>query len=264
LRTIVETKRAEVAALRPRRDALEAAARAAARPRAFESALTADGDTVAVIAEIKRRSPGAGDIRPELDPAELARAYAEAGASAVSVLTDSVYFGGSLEDVVTVRDAVSLPILRKDFTLDPLQLFEARAAGADAVLLIVRILDRETLRALLALAGELGLAALVEVHDAGELDRALEAGARLLGINNRDLTNFTSDLAVTEELVAAVPDEATLVSESGIRTGADVARVGRAGVDAVLVGEAILVVPRPAERVKDLVGHPRAGRNRRG
>jgi indole-3-glycerol phosphate synthase len=264
LHNIVETKRAEIMALGSRRGAFEATARAAPRPRAFGDALTVDANTVSVIAEVKRRSPGAGDIRPELDAAELARAYADAGASAVSVLTDGVYFGGSLEDLAAVREAVTLPVLRKDFTLDPVQVYEARSAGADAVLLIVRILDDETLRELLDLAGELGLAALVEVHDAPELDRALEAGARLLGINNRDLVTFRSDLAVTEDLAAAVPDEATVVSESGIRSPEDVARVGRAGADAVLVGEAILVVPRPGERVKDLTGIPRARRDHGG
>ncbi|MEJ2205637.1 MAG: indole-3-glycerol phosphate synthase TrpC [Gemmatimonadota bacterium] len=196
LESIVHTKLDELSRLRARRREVERRARDAPPPRDFERALSA-GPGVSLIAECKRRSPGAGDIRPHLDPAALSRGYEAAGASAVSVLTDSTYFGGSLADLERARDATSIPILRKDFTLDPLQILEARGAGADAVLLIVRILDDATLVGLLAESEDAGLAALVETHDASELRRALNAGARIVGVNNRDLASFTTDLETT-------------------------------------------------------------------
>lgn len=258
LQAIVATKREEITSLRPRARALESAAAGAPPPRDFLGALL--GPTVAVIAEVKRRSPGAGEIRPGLDPAALAREYQEAGASALSVLTDADYFGGGLADLEAARTATSLPALRKDFTLDPLQVVEARAAGADAILLIVRILPDTALRELRELAESLGMAALVEVHTPGELDRALASGATLIGVNNRDLATFRTDLAVTESLLEALPESGTLVSESGIRTGEDVARLGRAGVHAVLVGESILRTPVPGDQVRMLAGHPRRPR----
>ncbi|HSG47336.1 MAG TPA: indole-3-glycerol phosphate synthase TrpC [Longimicrobiales bacterium] len=255
LRAIVATKREEVAALRPRSRELEAAAGAAEPPRDFRRALEAG--SVAVIAEVKRRSPGAGEIRPGLDPGALALEYQEAGAAALSVLTDARYFGGSLDDLGAARRASALPALRKDFTLDPLQVLEARAAGADAILLIARILEDEPLRELRVLAESLGMTALVEVHTPRELDRALAAGAEVVGVNNRDLATFRTDLAVTESLLEALPTTGVLVSESGIRTGEDVARLGRAGVHAVLVGESILREAVPGARVRALAGHPR-------
>jgi indole-3-glycerol phosphate synthase len=255
LARIVETKRDEVGRLRPRAAELRDRARDLPPTRDFTAAL-AGGDTVSVIAEVKRRSPGAGEIRPLLDPGRLAETYRRSGAAALSVLTDREYFGGSLDDLAAARTASGLPALRKDFTIDPLHVVEARAHGADAVLLIVRILPQGLLEELLGLAAELGLAALVEVHDGPELARAVEAGARIVGINNRDLATFDTDLAVTEGLVDRLPDDAVTVSESGIRGGADVARVGRAGVDAVLVGEAILREPEPGLKVGELAGHP--------
>lgn len=258
LRRILATKRAEVEALRPRAGELEATAAKAPPARGFAAALV--GGCVAVIAEVKRRSPGAGEIRPGLDPGALAAEYAGAGASALSVLTDRDYFGGSLDDLRAARSAAALPALRKDFTVDPIQVWEARAAGADAILLIVRILDDASLRGLRELAEGLGMDALVEVHTPVELRRAVDSGARVVGVNNRDLKTFRTDLAVTESLLPSLPEDAILVSESGIRSGSDVARLGRAGVHAVLVGESILRAPDPAAMVRELASSPRAPR----
>lgn len=262
LTRIVATKEAEIDALRPRAAEFRDRARAAAPARDFERAL-ARRARVRVIAEVKRRSPGAGDIRPELDPAALARTYAENGAAALSVLTDTPWFGGRLDDLVAARGAVDLPALRKDFTLDRIQIDEARAAGADAILLIVRILDESRLADLHGYALERGMAALVEVHDAGELERALDVGARIVGINNRDLATFSTDLAVTEGLLDRLPAGTVVVSESGIRGAADVARLGRSGVDAVLVGETILRAASPGGMVAQLAAAPRAAEARR-
>jgi indole-3-glycerol phosphate synthase len=257
LARIVETKRAEIEALRPSADELGARAGDTPPARDFRGALVKD--RVAVISEVKRRSPGAGEIRPGLDPAEMARTYEASGAAALSVLTDRDYFGGSLDDLRAAREAVAIPALRKDFTLDPLQVVEARGAGADAVLLIVRILEDAPLRELRELAESLGMAALVEVHTAAELERAVSSGATIIGVNNRDLSTFRTDLAVTEALLPRLPDQGVLVSESGIRTGEDVERLGRAGVHAVLVGESILRQADPGARVAELAAHPRAG-----
>ncbi len=250
----MERKRAEVAALRGRADALEEALDGAPPPRDFRGALGRPG-SVCLVAECKRRSPGAGAIRPDLVPEELARAYAGAGASALSVLTDADFFGGSLEDLRAARSA-GLPVLRKDFTLDTLQLIEARGAGADAVLLIVRILDDETLSRLHTAATALGMSVLVEAHDTAELERAVRIGADLIGINNRDLATFTTDLDTTLRLLADVPDDVVVVSESGIRSRRDVDRLGAAGVDAILVGEALLSAADPATAAAALVGVP--------
>ena len=252
LERIVGTKRREIARLRPRAEELEAGARAAPPPRDFRAALAGSGE-VALIAEVKRRSPGAGPIRPGLDPAELAAAY-ESGASALSVLTDREYFGGSLADLRAARAATRLPVLRKDFLLSGVQLLEARAAGADAVLLIVAVLDDGELRRLRLLAEGLGMAALVEVHDAREMARALSSGATLVGINNRNLRDFTTRLATTAEVMGAAGDGIVLVSESGIGSRADVAWLGGRGVDAVLVGTTLLSAPGPGEMARELAG----------
>lgn len=259
LRRIVETKRRELDALRPRARELEA--RLADAPAPLDVPAHLDrGAEVALIAEVKRRSPGAGEIRPGLDPVALARGYAGAGASAISVLTDGPWFGGSLEDLGAVRAAVSVPLLRKDFTLDPLHVLEGRSAGADLILLIVRILEDTLLRDLIAMVQGLGMAALVEVHDEAELERALGAGARIVGINNRDLSTFTTDLETTLRLLERLPDDVLVVSESGIRTPGDVDRLGRGGVAAVLVGEALLRAEDPSARAAELVGRTRAPR----
>ncbi len=262
LSRIVRTKRQEVKELRSRRSTLEAALGNQSPPRDFGAAL-GGGDSVSLIAECKRRSPGAGSIRPELDPAELAQGYEQAGASAISVLTDHSYFGGSLSDLRAARDSVSIPVLRKDFTLDPLQVIEARASGADAVLLIARILDDASLRLLYDEATSMELGVLVEVHDARELERALQIGVEIVGINNRDLATFTTELETTLRLLEDLPDTVVVVSESGIRSRDDVERLGAAGVDAILVGESLLSVEDPAEAARSLVGVGR-GERRRG
>lgn len=256
LARIVASKREEVAALAPRRAALRAAAEAAPAPRPFDAALRA-GPCVGLIAEIKRRSPSAGPIRPDLAVADVARSYAAAGAAALSVLTDREYFGGSLEDLAAARAAVALPILRKDFVVDEAQVWEARAAGADAVLLIVRILDDAQLRGLHALARGLGLGVLVEVHDAAELERALAAGATVVGVNNRDLDTFRTDLAVTLALAGSVPAVGVLVAESGIGGPEAVDRLAAAGVDAVLVGESLMRAGDIEAAARALASRPR-------
>jgi indole-3-glycerol phosphate synthase len=193
-----------------------------------------------VIAEVKKASPSRGVIRPDFDPVALARAYAAAGAAAVSVLTDAPFFQGALTHLTAVRGAVLLPLLRKDFHIEPYQLWEARAAGADAALLIVAALPGPALGELLGLCREVGLTPLVEVHDGAELAVALESGADLVGVNNRDLRSFAVRLETTLDLLPAVPPAAVFVSESGIRTAKDAARLAAAGVDAILVGEGLL------------------------
>lgn len=257
---IVLTKRAEVERLHPERTFLRAEAEGAPPARPFEAALRRGGE-VALIAEIKRRSPSAGWIREELGVEAVARAYAEAGAAALSVLTDRDYFGGALSDLEAARGAVSLPVLRKDFVIDPLQLWEARAAGADGVLLIARILDDSELRDLLALAGELGMGVLVEVHTAAEMERAVDSGAAVIGINSRDLDTFHTDLGVALALASLIPGDRVVVGESGIRSAADVDRLGEAGADAILVGESLMRAPDIGAAAAALVGRPRRPRS---
>lgn len=257
---ILETKREEVGRLRRRRNALEERAADAPSPRGIVRALRARGD-VAVIAEFKRRSPSAGSLAEGADPAEVAARYADGGAAALSVLTDGPYFGGSLDDLAAAREATELPVLRKDFLVDPVQILEARAAGADGVLLIARALDGGRLDELLEAAGELGMDALVEVHSEEELERAVTAGARLVGVNARDLTSFAVDLALSERLVGRVPAGRTAVAESGIRGEPDVRRMAAAGADAVLVGGWLMT--RGPEAVRELSGVPRRGRRPR-
>jgi indole-3-glycerol phosphate synthase len=259
LARIVETKRREVLELAGTGPELRSRAADAPPARGFAAALRTPAE-VRLLAEVKRRSPSAGDIRPGADPAEVARAYHEGGAAALSVLTDREYFGGSLDALRAARAAVPLPIIRKDFVVDPLQIWEARAAGADAVLLIVRILDDARLGEFLGLAGELGLDALVEAHDAGELERARAAGATLLGVNNRDLDNFVTDLGLSFRLAPGVPAGLTLVAESGITSAADVDRLGAAGIDAILVGESLMRQPDLRAATAALVGRPRVAR----
>mgnify|MGYP001163276973 CR=1 FL=1 len=260
LAEIVRTKHEELAVLRERTSELEALLDRAPPVRDFRAALTRPGQ-VALIAECKRRSPGAGPIRPGLEPGDLTRCYESAGAAALSVLTDERYFGGSNGDLMEARKATEIPILRKDFTLDSLQVQEARALGADAVLLIVRILSDEALGVLLAEAETLGMQALVEVHDAHDLDRALRAGAGIVGINNRDLATFTSDLGTTLTLLEQISSDAVVVSESGIRDVQDVVRLGRGGVDAILVGETLLRAPDPGAAAAELSRVPRVERS---
>ena len=259
LQRIVKTKQEEVEALRKNVSELRARAEAAPPARDFVGSLRG-GPSVAVIAEIKRRSPGAGAIRIDLDPLGLGPRYESGGAAALSVLTDREYFGGSLEDLSAVGGLVKIPILRKDFVIDESQVYEARAAGADAILLIVRILDDARLRSLRTLAEELGMCVLVEAHDRTEVERGLASGAGLLGINNRNLRTFETRIDVTLSLADRVPSNVVLVSESGIHTAADVRSVGEKGVDAVLVGESLLRQEDPGEGVTVLAGQEKAPR----
>ena len=243
---IVAHKGEELAAvrrLRPLADVI-AAARDQSPPRGFGQALRQPG--LSVIAEVKRKSPAKGVLNQAVDPAQQAGLYAQAGARAVSILTDQRYFDGTNADLEAVRRAVSLPLLRKDFTIDEYHVYEARSIGADAILLIVRALDQSQLTGLQALAWELGMDVLVEVHDAAEIERALAAGSAIVGINNRDLATMTVDLAATVRLRALIPASVTLVSESGIRGPEDVRTVTRVGVNAILVGEALMAAGDPA------------------
>jgi indole-3-glycerol phosphate synthase len=242
LAEILEHKRRELAQAREREpgDALARRARTRSEaPRGFRRALES-GERPRVIAELKRRSPSKGEIRPDFDAVACARAYAAAGAAALSVLTDERFFGGSLALLAEVREAVSLPLLRKDFILDAYQVDEARVYGADAVLLIAAALDASALRSLAAHAESLGMDALVEVHDERELEAALAAGADLIGINNRDLRTFQVDLGVTERLAGKIPEGCIVVAESGIFTPSDWERLTAAGAHAFLVGEALM------------------------
>ena len=256
LERIVRSKRAEVEALRTVRADLSDAAGDVPAPRPVLEPLGRSAN-VSLIAEVKRRSPAAGDIDAGLDPLALAAEYEEGGASAISVLTDSRWFGGSLDDLLDVRDACGVPVLRKDFVIDPVQVTEARAFRADLVLLIVRILDPVLMRDLRAMIHDMGMTALVEAHDEWEVEAALEAGASLVGVNNRDLSVFRTDLAVTERLARYVPADVLLVSESGIASAEDVARVAAAGADAVLVGEALVRSGDRCGMVAEMAGVPR-------
>lgn len=259
LSQIVADKWEEVARLARQGPEIRARAGDAPAPRDFVGALSAPS-AVSLIAEVKRRSPGAGPILMDLDPRALASAYEEAGASALSVLTDNRYFGGSGDDLSVARAAVAIPVLRKDFVLAEVQVLEARALGADAVLLIARILSDAMLRELRESAEAFGMAALVEVHDEAEMKRALNAGATLIGINNRNLRDFTTRLETTLSLMDFAPRSVALVSESGIRSRPDVQMLGNAGIDAILVGEALLRAGSPGERAQELSGVPRSPR----
>ncbi|MDR1214662.1 MAG: indole-3-glycerol phosphate synthase TrpC [Propionibacteriaceae bacterium] len=216
----------------------------------FERALAAGG--LSFICEVKRASPSKGLIAADFDPVSIARQYAAAGASAISVLTEPEFFLGSDDYLAQIAAAVTTPTLRKDFVVDPYQIYQARTLGAAAVLLICRLLSGTQLADWLALAGDLGLACLVETHDQAEIDQAVTAGARLIGVNNRDLATFQVDLALTERLAGALPDQVTLVAESGVHSPGDVARLRRAGVDAVLVGERLMTAPDKAQALDQL------------
>lgn len=259
LQEILAAKQREVAEARSRRPlaALEAAARArvgADPPRGFRARLVRpSGQPVRVIAEVKRGSPSAGPIRPDADPRAIGREYEAAGAAAISVLTDKEFFLGELGFLTQVREAVRLPLLRKDFLVDPYQVVEAVAAGADAVLLIVAALDDARLGELMAVARQWGLDALVEAHSQDEAGRALDAGADLLGVNHRDLATLAMDMGLTARIRAQVPEHVVLVGESGIRSAADVAALGRQGVDAVLVGEHLMAAPSPGQALAALL-----------
>jgi indole-3-glycerol phosphate synthase len=258
LNRIYAAKREEVAARRAEVPLEEVSRAAALAPpaRDFVGALRAHRP--AIIAEIKRASPSKGDILPGLDPTAVARDYAAAGAAALSVLTD-VHFKGTLEDLRTVRAAVDLPILRKDFIFDSYQIYEARAAGADCILLIAAMLEERIIGELAGLAARLGMAALIEVHDRTELAATERMGARLVGINNRDLHTFRTTLATTEDLLSGYSGGALIVAESGIETAADIARLTTAGASAFLIGESLLRDGRPRDRLLELTGPLTAG-----
>ncbi|MFN7563272.1 MAG: indole-3-glycerol phosphate synthase TrpC [Prosthecobacter sp.] len=251
---IIAQKHLEVQRLLPRAEKLRAAAALRDDVRSFYDALRADPTRLSMIAEVKRASPSAGTIAADFDPLTIARGYEKAGANALSVLTDEKYFQGRLEYLTLIREQVDIPCLRKDFIIHEAQIFEAVVAGADAILLIVAALDQPTLEHLLEVAHTFQLDALVEVHDLPELERALATDARIIGVNNRNLKQFTVDLGTTEKLAEEVPDDVVLVAESGIKTVADAQRLAEAGADALLVGETLMRSPNimvdlPALRV---------------
>lgn len=267
LAEIIAHKRLEIAALARSATMADLALAGATRPRppSFAAALRPADGKLAVIAEIKRRSPSAGRIRTGISAARQARRYQNAGADALSVLTDLTYFGGTLEDLrgataglrstspfVESDRADPLPCLRKDFMIDPVQVLEACEAGASAILIIVRALSDEEIKTLHGAATTAGLDALFEIHEEADIERAMRHGAKIVGVNNRDLTNFTINLALSERLIPLLPRDVIAVSESGITTGAEAARVRAAGAHAVLVGEALMKAPDPAQLIAEL------------
>jgi indole-3-glycerol phosphate synthase len=258
LQRILAAKREEVAAAKVRADlaSVRAAAEAAAPVRDFVAALRAKiaAGRPAVIAEVKKASPSKGVLRADFDPAAIARAYATNGAACLSVLTDRSFFQGAPEHLAAARGACALPVLRKDFVVDPYQLYEARALGADCVLLIVAALEPARMRELEALALELGMAVLVEVHDAAELERALALATPLVGINNRDLRTFDTRLETTLDLLPRIPADRLVVTESGILARSDVARMQAHGINGFLVGEAFMRASDPGAALAALFG----------
>jgi len=256
---ILDRKRKAVAQLRTdpsSRDFRERALdiRKNAYPHQLLQALEADPQRPKIIAEFKRRSPSAGIIRDDLTVNEIVHCYDRGGACAVSILTDEEYFGGSIADLCTARSSTNLPLLRKDFIIDPIQIFEAAIAGADAVLLIVAALDDASLKELRSLAeDELRLDALVEVHTTEELRRALDAGARIIGVNNRDLRTFQTSLKTSERLIAEVPRDRILISESGLQSADSLFRLRKAGFRGFLVGEALMRALKPDAALRDLI-----------
>lgn len=255
---IVATKHTEVEALTQRFNLREAEARIAALPpcRGFAQALTPGRRkrSMGLIAEVKKASPSKGLIREDFHPVSIAKAYETAGADCLSVLTDTDYFQGCSEYLTQVRDAVSLPLLRKDFIIDHRQIYEARQIGADAILLITAILTTEQMKAFLALSRDLGMDALVEVHNLPELERVLSLDAKLVGINNRNLKTFVTDLKTTEELISRIPANIPVVSESGISLPEDIAYLKSLKAQAVLIGEHFMRQPDVNRAVEDLMG----------
>jgi indole-3-glycerol phosphate synthase len=250
LARIVTRKREELACPGPAPEHLAERARRVQR-RDFRATL--ERNSPAVIAEIKKASPSKGILATDFNPVRIARDYEQGGAAALSVLTDRTFFQGSLEDLECARAAVKLPVLRKDFTLEEYHVLEAAASGADAILLIAAILEEREIRDLRESAARWGMAALVEVHDGGELDRAIAAGAEIIGVNNRNLANFAVTLETSLRLAERMPGDVVRVSESGIRSAADVARLRAAGYHAFLVGEHLMQAAHPAAALRDLV-----------
>jgi len=255
LEEIIKNKAEEVSRLKASASVEEMRKRSAELepPRDFAAAIRG-GEAVRIIAEVKKASPSRGVIRKDFDPLAIARAYERNGAAAISVLTDEKYFDGRLEYLALIKKKTFLPVLRKDFIIDEIQVHESRAAGADALLLIVAALDKDRLKKLLGLTTELGMSALVEVHDRGELERALEADAKIIGINNRDLRTFRTDIRTTLELAPLVPGDRIIVTESGINTREDIEKLKNAGVDAFLVGESLVREEDPGRKLKELMG----------
>ena len=259
LSEIIDRKREAVARLRANHGsenfrARALAARAKAVPHRFLQALASDSRQLNIIAEFKRRSPSAGLIRGDLSATEIARCYERGGACALSVLTDKEYFGGSIDDLMAVRASTDLPILRKDFIIDPIQIYEAAAAGADAVLLIVAALENGRLGELRGTAeNELGLDVLIEVHTSDELRRALNGEARIIGVNNRDLRTFRTSLQTSERLIAEAPPDRLLISESGLQDATSLRHLQALGFRGFLIGEALMRAPDPEAALRDFI-----------
>jgi indole-3-glycerol phosphate synthase len=250
---IIATKKREVEQLKQSvklADLLDCIARRK-EPYAFAPALK--GDSIKLIAEVKKASPSRGVMRPYFDPMALAKTYAESGVAAISVLTDNEYFQGSCEHLAAIRETVSLPLLRKDFIYDEYQVYESAAYGADALLLITSILEPKQLSHLLTLSRSLGLGCLVEIHNEAELKTALDSGAEIIGINNRDLKTFEVDFNTTRRILPLIPEDKTVVSESGINNRDDIRRLRQWEVDAVLIGEALVTTKNIPARIKELM-----------
>jgi len=255
LDSIVTVKRDEVTGRKALRPLVELEKMIAGLPpaRDFKAALSADAGC-AIIAEVKRRSPSRGLLRADFDPVRIALEYESHGAAAISVLTDETFFGGSDADLSVVGSAVTLPVFRKEFVIDPYQVYETRAIGADALLLIAAILTEGQLREYRELADSLGLAALVEVHDREELGKTLAAGAEIVGINNRDLKTFVTDIRTSLELASLIPKDRIAISESGIRTRREIETLLKAGIRAFLIGETLIAAPEIGPKLKELLG----------
>jgi len=255
LEKIIEVKRREVVVRKAAKPLADLEKMIAGRPpaRDFKAALAAAAGC-AIIAEVKRRSPSRGLLRADFDPIRIALEYESHGAAAVSVLTDETFFGGSDADLSVVGSAVTLPVLRKEFIIDPYQVYETRAIGADALLLIAAILTEGQLREYRDLAASLGLAALVEIRDREELEKALSTGAEIIGINNRDLKTFQTDLQTTVALAPLIPKDRIAVSESGIRNRQDIDTLTKAGIRAFLIGETLIAAPEIGPKLKELLG----------
>jgi indole-3-glycerol phosphate synthase len=261
LDTIVKDKKAELAEVKQKTSLETLKSRIMHLPQVidFAGALTAGTkSSVRIIAEVKKASPSKGILCQQFDPVAIARAYGDGGAAAVSVLTEKNYFQGSLEYLRAIKEAIPLPVLRKDFIFDPYQLYESRAYGADAVLLIAVMLSEELLAELLQLSRALSLFHLVEVHDQNDLQKALTAGAEIIGINNRDLKTFVTDIRTTIDLMPAIPEDKIVVSESGISSRQDLEQLAAAGVDAFLIGETLMKEKNPGIKLRELIGQENA------
>ncbi len=254
LTEIVKSKREELENLKRNRklDELKTALNRAPKIRDFKSGIL-DKGAINLIAEIKRRSPSIGIIRKDLDIEETSNIYQENGAKAISVLTDQQYFNGSLDDLRIAKETTSLPILRKDFIIDAYQIYESRVWGADCILLIASILEDSQLADFIALSRDLGMASIVEVHSAAEIDRALSVSAEIIGINNRNLNDFSCDLKTTIRLVKDIPGDKVKISESGIKDSEDVKNLRESGIDAILVGEVLLKSPDIGKKMRELI-----------